>query len=247
MADLNKLAEEIVGLTLLQAQELKTILKDKYGIEPAAGGAVMVAGPAAGGAPAEAAEEKTDFDVVLTDLHMAGMDGITLCKRAAESRPDVPVVVLTAFGSIESAVEAIRAGAYDYITKPVEIEALALTPGSPYAITSQPEPGIDRADARCNEVLNEVFDLFIDLDADEQALSVGLGEDFSLTTLDAAPAVRDRLAALRLLDLPGECGEPRPPHRVSRRWLPVVGPRPKAAGSSGQCYRQPDCAKGCCV
>ena len=47
MADLNKLAEEIVGLTLLQAQELKTILKDKYGIEPAAGGAVMVAGPAA--------------------------------------------------------------------------------------------------------------------------------------------------------------------------------------------------------
>ena len=65
MADLNKLAEEIVGLTLLQAQELKTILKDKYGIEPAAGGAVMMAGPAAG--PAEAAEEKTEFDVVLTD------------------------------------------------------------------------------------------------------------------------------------------------------------------------------------
>ena len=71
--------------------------------------------------------QEEDFDVVLTDLHMRGMDGITLCKRAAESRPDVPVVVLTAFGSIESAVEAIRAGAYDYITKPVEIEALALT------------------------------------------------------------------------------------------------------------------------
>ena len=44
MADLKKLAEEIVGLTLLEAQELKTILKDEYGIEPAAGGAVMVAG-----------------------------------------------------------------------------------------------------------------------------------------------------------------------------------------------------------
>ena len=52
MADLNKLAEDIVGLTLLQAQELKTILKDKYGIEPAAGGAVMMAaGPAAAAAP----------------------------------------------------------------------------------------------------------------------------------------------------------------------------------------------------
>jgi large subunit ribosomal protein L7/L12 len=65
MADLNKLAEEIVGLTLLQAQELKTILKDKYGIEPAAGGAVMMAGPAA--AAAAPAEEQTEFDVVLTD------------------------------------------------------------------------------------------------------------------------------------------------------------------------------------
>ena len=64
MADLNKLAEEIVGLTLLQAQELKTILKDKYGIEPAAGGAVMMAaGPAAAAAPVE---EQTEFDVVLT-------------------------------------------------------------------------------------------------------------------------------------------------------------------------------------
>ena len=66
MADLKKLAEEIVGLTLLEAQELKTILKDEYGIEPAAGGAVMMAGPAGGGdAGGAAAEEKTEFDVIL--------------------------------------------------------------------------------------------------------------------------------------------------------------------------------------
>ena len=64
MADLKKLAEEIVGLTLLEAQELKTILKDEYGIEPAAGGAVMMAGPA-GDAGGAAEEEKTEFDVVL--------------------------------------------------------------------------------------------------------------------------------------------------------------------------------------
>jgi large subunit ribosomal protein L7/L12 len=77
MADLNKLAEEIVGLTLLQAQELKTILKDKYGIEPAAGGAVMMAaGPAAAAAPAE--EEKTEFDVVLTE---AGPNKINVIKE----------------------------------------------------------------------------------------------------------------------------------------------------------------------
>ena len=76
MADLKKLAEEIVGLTLLEAQELKTILKDEYGIEPAAGGAVMVAGPAAGAA--EAVEEKTEFDVVLTD---AGANKINVIKE----------------------------------------------------------------------------------------------------------------------------------------------------------------------
>jgi large subunit ribosomal protein L7/L12 len=76
MADLNKLAEDIVGLTLLQAQELKTILKDKYGIEPAAGGAVMMAaGPAAA---AEVAEEKTEFDVVLTE---AGANKINVIKE----------------------------------------------------------------------------------------------------------------------------------------------------------------------
>ncbi|MBC2836940.1 50S ribosomal protein L7/L12 [Paragemmobacter straminiformis] len=77
MADLNKLAEDIVGLTLLQAQELKTILKDKYGIEPAAGGAVMMAaGPAA--AAAAPAEEQTEFDVVLTD---AGANKINVIKE----------------------------------------------------------------------------------------------------------------------------------------------------------------------
>jgi large subunit ribosomal protein L7/L12 len=77
MADLKQLAEQIVGLTLLQAQELKTILKDEYGIEPAAGGAVMMAGPAAGAA-APAEEEKTEFDVVLTE---AGANKINVIKE----------------------------------------------------------------------------------------------------------------------------------------------------------------------
>ena len=65
MADIKKLAEEIVGLTLLEAVELKNILKDEHGIEPAAGGAVMMAGPAAGGEAGTTAEEKTEFDVIL--------------------------------------------------------------------------------------------------------------------------------------------------------------------------------------
>ena len=75
MADLSKMAKEIVGLTLLEAQELKTILKDEYGIEPAAGGAVMMAAPADGGA---AEEEQTEFDVVLKS---AGAQKINVIKE----------------------------------------------------------------------------------------------------------------------------------------------------------------------
>jgi len=66
-SEVKKLGDKIVGLTLMQAKELGDYLKDEYGIEPA-GGAVMVAGPAAGGAPAEAAEEKTSFNVILKEF-----------------------------------------------------------------------------------------------------------------------------------------------------------------------------------
>ena len=69
MADLKKLAEDISKLSLVEAVELKNLLKDEYGIEPAAGGAVMVAGAAAGGAGgsdgASGADEKTEFNVIL--------------------------------------------------------------------------------------------------------------------------------------------------------------------------------------
>ena len=75
MADLKKLAEELVGLTLLQAAELKNILKDEYGIEPAAGAVAVAAGPAAA---AEAVEEKTEFDVVLLE---AGAKKIEVIKE----------------------------------------------------------------------------------------------------------------------------------------------------------------------
>ncbi len=69
MSDLKKLAEEISKLSLVDAVELKNILKDEYGIEPAAGGAVMVAGPAAGGPGgtdgASGGDEKSEFNVIL--------------------------------------------------------------------------------------------------------------------------------------------------------------------------------------
>ena len=78
------------------------------------------------GADALAALTEHDVDVVVTDLNMKGMNGLEVCQRIETDRPDIPVIVLTAFGSFETAVGAIRAGAYDFVTKPVEIEALAI-------------------------------------------------------------------------------------------------------------------------
>ena len=70
--------------------------------------------------------EAADVDVVVADVRMPGMSGLELCTRIAELRPDVPVLVITAFGSLETAVAAIRAGAHDYLHKPFDIDELAL-------------------------------------------------------------------------------------------------------------------------
>ena len=68
-----------------------------------------------------------DFDLVITDVNMQGMSGVELCQNIVGSREDMPVVVMTAFGSMETAISAIRAGAYDFITKPFDMDDLALT------------------------------------------------------------------------------------------------------------------------
>src|SRR5450432_3266552 len=68
-----------------------------------------------------------DYDVVVTDVNMKGMSGLDFCRWTNENRPDIPVVVVTAFGSMETAVLAIRAGAYDFIAKPIQMDDLALT------------------------------------------------------------------------------------------------------------------------
>ena len=67
------------------------------------------------------------FDAVVTDINMRGMNGIEFCRRVAANRPDVPVVVITAFGSLDSAIAAMRAGAFDFVTKPFDIEVLAMS------------------------------------------------------------------------------------------------------------------------
>jgi two-component system response regulator HydG len=68
-----------------------------------------------------------DFDVILTDINMHSMSGVDLCRQIVESREQVPVVVMTAYGTMDTAISAIRAGAYDFVTKPFEMEDIALT------------------------------------------------------------------------------------------------------------------------
>ncbi len=77
----------------------------------------------------DAIEKASDvpFDVILSDIRMQGRSGIEMVGELRELRPDTPVVLMTAFGSIDSAVESMRAGAFDYITKPFEPDAVLLT------------------------------------------------------------------------------------------------------------------------
>lgn len=79
MADLKKLAEELTGLTVLEVNELKNILKDEYGIEPAAAAVAVAAGPAADAGPAE--DEKSEYDVILKD---AGAQKVAVIKAVKD-------------------------------------------------------------------------------------------------------------------------------------------------------------------
>jgi len=70
--------------------------------------------------------EQSRVDIVLTDLMMPHLDGMEILARARHHNPDCVVIVITGYGTIESAVEAIRKGAYDYVQKPFEPDALVL-------------------------------------------------------------------------------------------------------------------------
>ena len=80
MADIKAIAEELVNLTVKEVNELATVLKDEYGIEPAAAAVAVAAGPAAGGA--DAAEEKTSFDVILAEAGAAKLQVVKAVKEA---------------------------------------------------------------------------------------------------------------------------------------------------------------------
>ena len=80
MADIKAIAEELVNLTVKEVNELATVLKDEYGIEPAAAAVAVAAGPAAGGA--DAAEEKSSFDVVLAEVGATKLQVVKAVKEA---------------------------------------------------------------------------------------------------------------------------------------------------------------------
>ncbi len=85
---------------------------------------VLTAGNAA---QALATIRDTDLDLIITDLKMPGMNGMALLKESKQIKPEVPVIVMTAYGTIETAVEAMKEHAFDYITKPFQNEQLKLT------------------------------------------------------------------------------------------------------------------------
>jgi large subunit ribosomal protein L7/L12 len=101
MADLKDFAEQLVNLTVKEVNELATILKDEYGIEPAAAAAVAVAGPAAGG---EEAEEQSEFDVILT---AAGASKLAVVKLVKEL---TGLGLKEAKGIVDSAPAAVKEG-----------------------------------------------------------------------------------------------------------------------------------------
>ena len=82
---------------------------------------------ASDGESALAAVRAKLVDVVVTDVVMDGMGGLELCKRFLEEQPEVPVVILTALANVDTAVAAIRAGAYDFIAKPINLEEIRVT------------------------------------------------------------------------------------------------------------------------
>ena len=70
------------------------------------------------------AAKKTPFDLIITDLRMPGMDGVSLLQGLCKFQPEVPVILMTAYASADSAIEAMKLGAYDYLTKPFRVEEI---------------------------------------------------------------------------------------------------------------------------
>ncbi|MDH4029188.1 MAG: response regulator, partial [Nitrospirota bacterium] len=112
-----------MGLKILVAEDEDITLKHlTYTLEQE-GHSVTGTG---NGIDALAKIEKENFDLLIADIKMPGKDGLTLLTEVREKSPDTAVIIITGFGSIESAVNAMRMGAFDYVTKPFNLDELGL-------------------------------------------------------------------------------------------------------------------------
>lgn len=104
--ELKEMGDKIVGLTLKQAKDLSDYIKDEYGIEPAAGGGVVMAGPASGGPGEEAVEEQTEFDVVMTGFGDKKLNVVKVVKNlTGASLMDAKKLVESAPATIKEKVD----------------------------------------------------------------------------------------------------------------------------------------------
>lgn len=96
-----------------------------------------------------------DMDLVITDLRMPGASGMDVLKRSVKNNPDTAVVILTAYGTLDTAIEAIKEGAYDYLTKPFNIQEIVILAARAY----------ERADLikRNKELRRHIRDTYRDL------------------------------------------------------------------------------------
>jgi two-component system, NtrC family, response regulator AtoC len=121
--------------------------------------AVLTAGS---GAEALALLEKHPVDVMITDLRMPGLDGMTLLRRAAQASPDVPAIVLSAHGTVALAVDAMKAGAADFLTKPFDRDEVIFVVKKALAAADKSEPVPPAAapfsPLGCSPAMNEVRD-----------------------------------------------------------------------------------------
>jgi two-component system NtrC family response regulator len=109
-------------------------------------------GTAGSGAEALEQARRTSFDLVLTDFRMPGMDGIQLLGELKRQNPETVVVLLTAFGTVETAVKAMKEGAYDYLNKPIDLDELLLL-----IQRAEREAGLSRENRELREQLREKF------------------------------------------------------------------------------------------
>jgi len=147
---------------------------------------------AADGSAALAALEARDFGLAITDIRMPGADGIAVLKRAREISPQTLVLVMTAHGSVETAVEALRAGATDYILKPVVFDELLAKVDSKYSLVLYAAKRARRIKAYYSllgEGLLEYVGPLVDTRVQEKPLSIAMREiNDELLTLEQIEA-----------------------------------------------------------